>query len=99
MSMPEKYQCWVSTCAAPTGLAAPREYGPTTPVVGYVVSSLAGLERDAPRNLHTDGISLPRVPLFRLWGTDKENENVAKPTWARRLLALIRARGRECRRE
>jgi hypothetical protein len=36
------------TCAAPTGLGAPREYGPTTPVVGYVVSSLTGLETTQP---------------------------------------------------
>jgi hypothetical protein len=31
-------------CAAPTGLESPRIHCPTTSVVGYVVSSLAGLE-------------------------------------------------------
>jgi hypothetical protein len=30
-------------CAAPTGLGAPRESGPTAPAAGYVLSSLAGL--------------------------------------------------------
>ena len=68
-------------------------------MVGYVVSSLAGLERGVLRHIRTDGISKRRIPLFRLWGTEKENENVARAIWARRLLALIRARGRECRRE
>ena len=34
-------------CAAPTGLGALSEYGPTAAAVGYDLSSLAGLRRGA----------------------------------------------------
>ena len=40
-------------CAAPTGLGAPLERDPTASAVGYVVSSLTGLERGAISPLHT----------------------------------------------